>query len=248
LHNYHLYEYFSDRPTKRLAIPIHRATCSAQFCSVRAGLRADAAPHGAHVADDASYDKERFATSEDRRVLRPQFTICVERSGLGRAADNFAPPGFEGTDFGAELQTFGTWTSTFIATGFAAAVTRLNTISLAVGGDKAPFIRTVQWQTMATFKTTTRSRCRPVEALSHFLAGLEERDALPLDGHLRPGTRVASRPGSAVFHGKHPETANLDPVAAGECDHDHLEDRIDEFFDVALVEMRLLLDNALNEF
>src|SRR6516225_1357426 len=79
-------------------------------------------------------------------------------------------------------------------------------------------------------------RHRPVEALAHFLAGLKERDDLAVDGHLRPGTRVASVPRPAAFHGKHPETANLDPVAASECDHDFVEDRIEEFLHIALIE------------
>jgi hypothetical protein len=62
---------------------------------VRAGLRADAGPHGTHVPDDASYDKVRFTAGEDRWVLQLNFTIASKCLGLGRAAGHFRAPWFD---------------------------------------------------------------------------------------------------------------------------------------------------------
>src|SRR5881394_1890179 len=46
--------------------------------------------------------------------------------------------------------TFGNWFSPFNRRHvFAAALTSLNTISLAVFADRAPFVRTVRWRTVA---------------------------------------------------------------------------------------------------
>src|SRR3954453_8134906 len=46
--------------------------------------------------------------------------------------------------------TFGNWFSPFSRRQvLAAAITSLNTISLAVSCDKAPFVRTVRWRTVA---------------------------------------------------------------------------------------------------
>jgi hypothetical protein len=58
---------------------------------------------------------------------------------------------------------------------------------------------------------------------------------------LRPGA------GRAMLDRERPETAQLDAVAARERRRDLAENRVDDVFDVALVEMRVLSGNALNE-
>jgi hypothetical protein len=80
---------------KRFTVPVNGTQRRTQFFSIRAGLRADAGPHGTHVPDDASYDKVRFTAGEDRRVLQLKFTIASKCLGLGRAAGHFRAPWFD---------------------------------------------------------------------------------------------------------------------------------------------------------
>jgi hypothetical protein len=90
-------------------------------------------------------------------------------------------------------------------------------------------------------------RACSVQAFAHFLSGLEKRYALVTDCHMRSSPRVSSRMRWPVLHGKRAETTQLDPIAAGECRGDLAENRVDEFLDVTLVEVRVLHDDALNE-
>jgi hypothetical protein len=82
----------------------------------------------------------------------------------------------------------------------------------------------------------------------HFPSGLEKRYALVTDRHVRSSPRVSSFVRWPVFHRKRAETTQLGPVAAGERCSDLAENSVDEFLDVTLVELRVLRDNALNEF
>src|SRR5947199_9871679 len=63
-------------------------------------------------------------------------------------------------------------------------------------------------------RSMTSGRCA-IEALAHFLAGLEERNRLLLHRDMRAGARVASGAGRAILDGEGTEAAQLDPVAAG---------------------------------
>src|SRR6185312_1147606 len=87
-----------------------------------------------------------------------------------------------------------------------------------------------------------------VQPLAHFLARLEERNAFLIDRHMGTGARVAAGPRGTMFHGERAETAQLDPVAARQRSHDLIEDRIHDILDIPLIEVRVVLGNALNEF
>src|SRR5262249_4677385 len=86
-----------------------------------------------------------------------------------------------------------------------------------------------------------------VEALAHFLAGLEERHALLLDGDVRSRARIASGPGRAMLDRKRAEAAQLDAVAPGQRRNDLAQDGVDDVLDVALVKMRVLPRDTLDE-
>src|SRR6266404_7177776 len=63
-----------------------------------------------------------------------------------------------------------------------------------------------------------------VQALAHFLARLEERDALLVDRHMRAGARIATCARGAMLDRESAETAQLDTVAARQCRDDLIED------------------------
>src|SRR5258708_20142945 len=52
-----------------------------------------------------------------------------------------------------------------------------------------------------------------VQALAHFLARLEKRDALLIDRHMRAGARIAAVPGGAMLHRQRTESPRPNPVA-----------------------------------
>src|SRR5882672_6618843 len=87
-----------------------------------------------------------------------------------------------------------------------------------------------------------------VQTFAHFLAGLEKRNALLIHRHMRPGARIAAGTGRTVLHRKCPETAQFDPVATRQSRDDLIEDRIHDVLHIPLIEMRVVLGDALNEF
>src|SRR5260370_16602677 len=104
-----------------------------------------------------------------------------------------------------------------------------------------------------TLTSTLRSLCRsfhlrPVQALAHFLAGLEKRHGFLVDGHVRPGSRVAARAGATVLDRKSPETAQFNAISPGERSHALTPTRVANILHVALVEVGMLSCNALDEF
>src|SRR6188508_2727814 len=91
------------------------------------------------------------------------------------------------------------------------------------------------------------SHARAVEPLAHLLAGLEERHGLLLHRYVRSGAGIAAGPRRAVLDRKSAEAAQFDAVAARHRRDDLAENGIDDVFDVALVEMRVLRRYALHE-
>src|SRR6185312_289126 len=87
-----------------------------------------------------------------------------------------------------------------------------------------------------------------VQPLAHFLAGLEERNALLIDRHMGTGAWIASGPRRTMFHRKGAKAAQLDPVAPRQRGHDLIENRIHDILHIPLVEVRVVLGDALNEF
>ena len=87
-----------------------------------------------------------------------------------------------------------------------------------------------------------------VEPLAHFLAGLEERNALLIDGDMSAGARIAAGARGAMLDREGTETTQFDAVTARECCYDLLENRIHNVLDIPLVQMRVVLGDTLNKF
>ena len=87
-----------------------------------------------------------------------------------------------------------------------------------------------------------------IQPLTHFLAGLEERNALLVDRNMGAGAWIATSARGAVLHRESAEAAQLDAVSARECRNDLLENRIHNVLDIPLVKMRVVLGDTLNKF
>src|SRR4029079_2768826 len=86
---------------------------------------------------------------------------------------------------------------------------------------------------------TAGSAARNVQAVAHFLAGLEIRHDLFGNLHLCAGARVAADARGARCHRKRTEAAELDAIAARERDRDFIENGLDDVLDVALIQVRV---------
>ena len=62
-----------------------------------------------------------------------------------------------------------------------------------------------------------------------------------------PVRGIAAGPGRPVLDREGAEAAQLDAVALGHSARDLTKDRVDDVFDVALIKMRVLSRNALDE-
>src|SRR5579862_7543582 len=69
-------------------------------------------------------------------------------------------------------------------------------------------------QCCALGQITESRRARAIEPLAHFLAGLEERHALLIDGYMGAGARIAAGARRTLLHRERAEAAQLDAVAA----------------------------------
>src|SRR6267142_433669 len=102
-----------------------------------------------------------------------------------------------------------------------------------------------------TVKKALRDGLRPavaVQPLAHFLARLEERDALLVCRDMRAGARIATCARGAMLDRESAETAQLDTVAARQCRDDLIEDRVHNVLHIPLIEVRVVLGDALNKF
>src|SRR4051794_7019497 len=88
---------------------------------------------------------------------------------------------------------------------------------------------------------------RQVQAIAQLLAGLEKRHMLFGDLDAVAGARIAAHPGIAALDREGAETAQLDPVAAGQGGGDLVKDRGDDDLDVTLIEVRICLGKPLHE-
>ena len=87
-----------------------------------------------------------------------------------------------------------------------------------------------------------------IQPFAHFLAGLEERNALLVDGHMGAGARIAPCARRAMFDREGTEAAQLDAITARESCYDLFENRIHNVLDIPLVQMRVVLGDTLNKF
>src|SRR5215470_1920522 len=88
---------------------------------------------------------------------------------------------------------------------------------------------------------------RPIQALAHFLAGLEERHRLLFDRNMGAGARVATHAGGSVLHREGAEAAQLDAVPPRHGGNDLPENSVDDVLHVTLVEVRVLRSNTLHQ-
>jgi hypothetical protein len=93
-----------------------------------------------------------------------------------------------------------------------------------------------------------RIRMIAIQPLAHFLAGLEERNALLVDGHMCASARITPGAGRSVLYRESAEAAQLDAITARERRYDLLENRIHNVLDIPLVQMRVVLGDTLNKF
>ena len=81
-----------------------------------------------------------------------------------------------------------------------------------------------------------------VQALAHFLSGLEEWDALLLHRYVRSGAGIAAGPRRTVLDRKSAEATQFDAVAARHRRDELVDNGIEGVLDIALVQMRVLRD------
>src|SRR6202012_1379871 len=86
------------------------------------------------------------------------------------------------------------------------------------------------------------------QPLAHFLAGLEKRNTLLIDRHMRAGARIAAGAGGAMLDRERTESTKFDPVAARQGSDDFIEDRVHNVLHISLIEMRVVLGDTLNKF
>src|SRR5579863_3066524 len=91
-------------------------------------------------------------------------------------------------------------------------------------------------------------RAVAVQPFAHFLAGLEKRNALLVDRHMRAGARIAPRTRRTMLYRKSAETAQLDPIAPRQCGDDLIEDGVHNVLHIPLIEMRVVFGDTLDEF
>ena len=82
----------------------------------------------------------------------------------------------------------------------------------------------------------------------HLLAGPEEGDALQLHRNLRAGARIAPGAGRAILGRKDPKPAQFNPISPCQRGRNRVQNAVDDVFDVALVEVRILRGDALDQF
>ncbi len=87
-----------------------------------------------------------------------------------------------------------------------------------------------------------------VQPLAHFLASLEERNALLIDGHMGAGAWIAPCASRTMLDREGTEAAQLDAITAREGRYDLFENRIHNVLDIPLVQMRVVLGDTLNKF
>src|SRR5262249_16011180 len=86
-----------------------------------------------------------------------------------------------------------------------------------------------------------------VQALAHFLAGIEERHGFLVDRDARAGARVAAFARRPLLDRERPEAAQFDGVGARQGSGVLGQDGVDDILDIPLVKVRILRCDPLNE-
>lgn len=87
-----------------------------------------------------------------------------------------------------------------------------------------------------------------IEPLAHFLAGLEKRHALLVDRDVFSRARIAARARRTMFDRERPKTTQFDPIAPRKRGDNLVENRVHDVLHIPLIEVRVVLGDALNEF
>ena len=96
-------------------------------------------------------------------------------------------------------------------------------------------------------KNRSLNRVGLIQPLTHFLAGFEERHRLFVDGNMSSGPGIPACARRPVLHRKGAETPQLDTVTLGHGARDLAKNRVDDIFDVALIQVRILGGNSLDK-
>ena len=87
-----------------------------------------------------------------------------------------------------------------------------------------------------------------IKPLTHFLAGLEKRDALLIDRDMLPGARIAACARGPVLDRECTKTSELDAIAARKRGDNLFENRVHDVLHIPLIKVRVVFGDALNEF
>src|SRR6516164_1855390 len=98
-----------------------------------------------------------------------------------------------------------------------------------------------------TLAASRRLLSRAIEPLAHLLAGLEERHRFLFNRHVGAGARISPSASRSMLDRKGAEAAQLHAVAARHRGDDLVKYGVDDVLHIALVEMRVLQRDALNE-
>jgi hypothetical protein len=87
-----------------------------------------------------------------------------------------------------------------------------------------------------------------VQALAHFLAGLEKRHGFLIDVHMGTCARVAPETRIPPLDRKGAEATQFDPITPRQRIGDLIQDGVDDSLYVPLIKMRILFSDTLDEF
>jgi len=97
-------------------------------------------------------------------------------------------------------------------------------------------------------RRSDKIRQESVQTFAKLFAGFEIGNLFLTDRDGIPGTRITPDTGIALFDGKCAKAAKLDPVATRKRISDLVKDRGNNPFNVALIEMRIHLGKAGDQF
>jgi hypothetical protein len=101
---------------------------------------------------------------------------------------------------------------------------------------------------MSASSLCTRQTCLAlVKPLANFFSSSKKRECFLLHRHDSAGSGIAGRSPRANFDIKSSEAAQLNAIASGHRADDLTENGIDDVLDVALVKVRFLASDALDE-
>src|SRR5688500_16791610 len=105
---------------------------------------------------------------------------------------------------------------------------------MEIGGLKAGGTATDRQTRKADLRAGLGRAVLAVQPLAHFLAGLEERDALLVDRNMGAGARIAACTRRTMLDRESTESAQLDTIAARKRGDDLIENRVHNVLHIPL--------------